>query len=255
VSLQTCSKNFPSFYTDSSVFPSSSVLDFSLLRWLDREFVDYPPIFDDLARGNTSYEGRDSTMQLLSAGNRTLAECMDDIIRVGFVDSKTIGCVVADIVLYVSLVFILAVVGIKFAMAVIYSWFFGRRLGAFKSETKEERAKKIQEVENWTKDIYRPAPSSYRPNVKNARKSYLPTTSRFTAPVSRPYSTFDTGKRQSTFGSKNLLGAGLKGSPPDSPLRSSRSNASLPLSSMNVSAIENAVICFPLIPSFMPLLD
>lgn len=181
-------------------------------------------------------------MQLLIAGNRTLAECMDDIIRVGFVDSKTIGCVVADIVLYVSLVFILAVVGIKFAMAVIYSWFFGRRLGAFKSETKEERQKRIEEVERWTKDIYRPAPSSYRPNVKNARKSYLPTTSRFTAPVSRPYSTFDAGKRQSTFGSKGLLGAGLKNSPPDSPVRASRSNASLPLSSMNVSVVISACV-------------
>lgn len=213
------------------------MLDFSLLNWLDKRQVNYPAIFDDLARGNSTYEGRDSTMQLLIAGNRTLADCMDDIIRVGFVDSKTIGCVVADIVLYVSLVFILAVVGIKFSLAVIFAWFFGRRLGSFRSESKADRQKREAEVEAWSGDIFRPAPARYRPNVKNNRKSYLPTTSRFTtssAPA-RPYSTLNSdSKRQGSHGLKNMLGAGLRGSPPDSPLRSSRSNTSLPLSNHNV---------------------
>jgi len=239
---------FPRTCTDVSWLSPicSAVLDFSLLNWLDRDYVDYPEIFDTLAKGNTTYEGRDSTMQLLIAGNRTLADCMDDIIRVGFVDSKTIGCVAADVVLYVSLVFILAVVGIKFGMAVIFAWFFGRRLGSFKDESKADRQKREAEVEAWTNDIYRPAPAKYRPNVKNARKSYLPTTSRFTmsAAPNRPYSTLVDSKRQSSFGSKNLLGAGLRNSPPDSPLRSSRSNTSLPLSNFNVR-------CRPLAPSVM----
>jgi chitin synthase len=187
-------------------------------------------------------------MEFLISGNRTLAECMNDIIRVGFVDSKSMGCIIADIVLYISLVFILAVVGIKFALAVIFSWFFGRRMGSFKKETNEERQKRDKEVEAWTNDIFKPAPAKYRPNVGGAgrtnasggqgKKGYLPTTSRFT-PASRPHSSYvpvgGGEKRQSTFtGSKGFLGsvnANGKASPPDTPVKTSRSNISLPTSS------------------------
>ena len=177
-------------------------------------------------------------MQLLISGNRTIAECLNESIRVGFVDSQSMGCIVADIVLYVSLVFILAVVGIKFGMAVIFSWFFGRRMGGFRKETEKERQKRMEEVEAWTKDIYRPAPAKYRPNVKNNRKSFLPTASRFTANPARPYSMFDTNKRQSGYGAfgQNLSVKPPKGSPPDSPLRNSRSNTSLPLSTVSQRA-------------------
>ena len=207
----------------------SSVLDFSLLGWLDRQYVEYPAVFDQLASRTGSFEGHDATMQLLLAGNRTLAECMNDIIRVGFVESKTMGCIVADIVLYVSLVFILAVVSAKFGLAVIFAWFWGRRMGSFRSESKEDMQRRREEVEAWTNDIYRPAPARYRPNVKNARKSYLPTTSRFTQ--ARPFSNFGDTKRQSTTLPKALMNSGLKPSPPDTPLRSIKSNASLQLSS------------------------
>ena len=168
-------------------------------------------------------------MQLLISGNRTLAECMNDVIRVGFVDSKTMGCIVADIVLYVSLVFILSVVGAKFGLAVFFAWFWGRRMGTFRTESSEEMQRRREEVEAWTNDIYRPAPARYRPNVKTARKSYLPTTSRFTQ--ARPYSTFGDNKRQSSMLPKALINSGLKPSPPGTPLRSSKSNTSLPLSS------------------------
>lgn len=112
---------------------------------------------------------------------------MKGIITVGFIDTKSIGCVASEVVLYLSLVFIIGVVMIKFAMAVMFAWFFSWKLGNFPRETYEERMQRSAEIEQWTNDIYRPAPSNYRPNVgknglagKEKRKTFLPSTSRFT---------------------------------------------------------------------------
>ncbi|THH01230.1 hypothetical protein EW026_g1461 [Hermanssonia centrifuga] len=163
----------------------SSVLDFGLLQWLNNTEVDYPSIFDDFSHPNGTFNGKDLSMYLLRTGQRPLGHCLQDIITVGFIDTNSIGCVASEVVLYISLVFIIGVVGIRFIMAVMFAWFFSWRIGNFKTETYEERMKRAAEIENWTDDIYRPAPSQYRPNVhKNGLpkgiKSFLPSTSRFT---------------------------------------------------------------------------
>jgi chitin synthase len=137
-------------------------------------------------------------MIIMRDGQRAMAECMADVIRVGFVEGKTIGCIIADIVLYVSLVFIIGVVTIKFAMAVLFGWILSWRLGSFGGkESSEERARRAAEIEAWTDDIYRSAPSKYRPNVNNAKKhkSYLPTKSRFTHQPQKSVTTFPTASR------------------------------------------------------------
>jgi len=95
------------------------VLDFSLFNWLDSSQVTFPSVFTDLARGNnTDYRGQDITMAVIRDEQTGLADCMADIVTVGFIDSRTIGCIASEVVLYVSLVFIVGVVAIKFAMAV-----------------------------------------------------------------------------------------------------------------------------------------
>ncbi|EPQ60084.1 hypothetical protein GLOTRDRAFT_108791 [Gloeophyllum trabeum ATCC 11539] len=166
-----------------------SVLDLGLLQWLNRAQVDYPDIFDQIKYANGSYNGRDLTGYFLRTNQKQVAKCLEDIVTVGFIDTNTIGCVASQVVLYLSLVFIIGVVAIRFGMAVVFAWFFSSKLGTFKHETYEQRMQRQAEIENWTNDIYRPAPSQYRPNVNKhglapkkigKKGGFLPSTSRFT---------------------------------------------------------------------------
>ncbi|KAI0756168.1 chitin synthase-domain-containing protein [Daedaleopsis nitida] len=165
----------------------STVIDLSLLNWLSRAEVQYPDVFDQMKKPDGTYNGKDLSMYFLRTNQRPLGKCLQDLATVGFVDTNSIGCVASQVVLYISLIFIVGVVGIRFAMAVLFSWFFSWKLGNFKRETYEERMQRAREIEQWTDDIYRPAPAEYRPSVaKNGlakdqkRKTFLPSTSRFT---------------------------------------------------------------------------
>lgn len=186
---------------------SSSVLDLGLLSWLTNtgHQVNYPAEFDQLQQSNNSFIGKDITMHLRRSGQMNLGYCLQDIIRVGFIDSQTIGCVASNVVLYVSLVFIIGVVAIKFAMAVIFGWFLSWRLGSFSGESRAAMRKRALEIEQWSDDIYRPAPARYRPNVQGGKgKTFLPNTSRFSKGDAlkggaRPYTAFNDKNRTSTY--------------------------------------------------------
>ena len=208
-----------------------SVIDMNLLQWLSKAQVNYPALFDEMKSANGTYNGRDITMNFLRTNQRTLGHCLQDIITVGFIDTNSIGCVASQVVLYLSLVFIVGVVFIKFTMAVMFSWFFSWKLGNFSRETYEQRMQRSTEIENWTNDIYRPAPSSYRPNVgKNGlrgnRKTFLPSHSRFTPAENvlkgaspRPptaYGVIDSTayKRPTTMYAASSAGKSGKGTPP-----------------------------------------
>lgn len=124
-------------------------------------------------------------MMFMRTKQEDIGHCLQDLVTVGFIDTNTIGCVASDVVLYLSLIFIVGVVAIRFGMAVLFQWFFSWRLGNFPRETYEQRMQRSQEIENWTNDIYRAAPSEYRPNVskhglRGNKKGFLPNTSRFT---------------------------------------------------------------------------
>lgn len=162
-----------------------NVLDLNLLNWLSGAQVDYPSIFDEMKTANGTYNGRDLTMMLMRTKQEDIGHCLQDVITIGFIDTNSIGCVASDVVLYLSLIFIVGVVVIRFGMAVLFQWFFSWRLGNFPKETYDQRMQRSQEIENWTNDIYRAAPSEYRPNVskhglRSNKKGFLPSTSRFT---------------------------------------------------------------------------
>lgn len=238
----------------------SAVLDFNLLNWLDKSQVSYPALFDEIKTANASFQGRDITQLMVSSGQRAVAECMIDTIRVGFVDSVTLGCVASDIVLYVSLVVIIGVVVLRFFMAVLFGWFLSWKIGKFPDETYEQRRARAAEIENWTDDIYRPAPARYRPNAKAQKKSMLPKTSRFTkgdlvkggggaiASSARggdsKYGEYrkSSSMTPSLSGGRSMLGMGMRNSPPDSPggPAASRSSTSLPASGYGVSVLPAA---------------
>ncbi|GAA5852682.1 hypothetical protein JCM8547_002588 [Rhodosporidiobolus lusitaniae] len=231
-----------------------AVLDFDLLNWLDESQVSYPAIFDSLRSGtNDSFVGRDITALMIAGKQRAVADCLVDVIRVGFIDSITFGCVASDVVLYVSLVVIIGVVFLRFVMAVLFGWFLSWKIGKFPEETYEQRRARAAEIENWTDDIYRPAPARYRPNVpKNQtggaaggggraggppKKSVLPTTSRFSK--GDLMQAGKGGGNGTEFTRKGMLGAGMRNSPPGSPggPRASRSSTSLPMSSYTLDGL------------------
>ncbi|KAJ7644426.1 glycosyltransferase family 2 protein [Roridomyces roridus] len=162
----------------------STVLDLELLQWLDTTQVTIPALFASMRAQPADWVHEDMTMTLMRRGALGLGHCLQDLITVGFIDTDSIGCVASQIVLYVSLIFIVGVVLIRFAMACLFAWFFSWRIGTFPRETYEQRMARSKEIEEWTDDIYRPAPAAYRPNVKHGvpdkRKTFLPSTSRFT---------------------------------------------------------------------------
>jgi chitin synthase len=229
-----------------------TVLDLNLLQWLSTTQTEYPQLYTQMMNGNASFQGLDITMLTARMGYEREMACLMDTVTVGFISAKTIGCIASDIVLYTSLIFIIGIVAIKFAMAVTFGWFLSWRLGSFKGETYAQRMARAEAIENWTDDIYRSAPSRYRPNVpaggkggKNRGAVFLPTTSRFSkadsmmVTSSRPSTTYGGGgfgrsQTTSTFGGKGLLsasplGAAYGNTPPGSPMvHSSQSSNSLP---------------------------
>ncbi|PPQ78041.1 hypothetical protein CVT25_015585 [Psilocybe cyanescens] len=235
----------------------STVLDLNLLQWLSGAQVNYPKIFDDMKTANGTFNGKDLTMLFERGKQQQLGHCLQDIVNIGFIDTNSIGCVASSVVLYLSLIFIIGVVGIRFIMAVMFQWFFSWKLGNFPRETYEQRMQRSTEIENWTNDIYRPAPSELRPNVnknglrpgKNNRKTFLPSHSRFTPSdnllktsggrPSTAYGILDSSstnyKRSTMYSTK-----GGKGTPPDSPsYRQSRSTMSLAEGSPRANFVEN----------------
>jgi chitin synthase len=198
-----------------------------------------------MKQADGTYNGKDLSMVLLRTNQRNIAQCLQDVITVGFIDTETIGCVASKVVLYLSLVFIIGVVAIRFVMAVMFQWFFSWKLGNFPRETYAERMLRSAEIENWTNDIYRPAPSQYRPNVgknglkpgKGQKKTLLPKHSRFTpsenmlkANAPRPITAYG-GLDSSAAYKRGTVYApsakGGKGTPPDTPsYRQSRSTMS-----------------------------
>lgn len=133
------------------------------------------------------------------------ANCLLDTIKVGEIDTKSVGCITSDIVLYTSLIVILGVILVKFGLAVVFGWFLSWKLGNFKKEGKvsyRDRMRRDLEIEDWTAGINVPAeairphphhdndnysspkhasPYMYNNNA-NKKKSIIPTKSRFTLP-------------------------------------------------------------------------
>lgn len=166
---------------------NGNVLDLNLLEWFNTSQVSYPAQFDDL-RNNPAVRGVDVTHAFQSGPDKRLGQCLSEIIRVGSIDTETVGCIASKVVLYVSLVFILSIVMVKFLLALAFQWFFSRRFAASKSAMGGNSKKRNQQIEEWSDDIYRAPPKIADPAPAMSDKSskrgsaFLPTTSRFTSP-------------------------------------------------------------------------
>jgi chitin synthase len=165
------------------------VLDLNLLDWFNRTQVNVPPIFDQI-KVNQAVRGIDVTRAYSSSYEKQVAKCFTEIIKVGSIDTESIGCIASKVVLYVSLIFILAVVMAKFVLALAFQWFISKKFGATKTSVgKVDSKQRKQQIEEWSDDIYRPPPKLSDPSGGSDRSSkrgstFLPSTSRFTSPYS-----------------------------------------------------------------------
>lgn len=163
---------------------SGNVLDLDLLRWFNTSQVSYPAQFDDM-RQNADLRGVDITYAFQSPTDRRIGKCLTEIIKVGSIDTETIGCIASKVVLYVSLIFILSIVVAKFVLALIFQWFIAPRYAPSKTSLGSDSKKRNQQIEDWADDIYRPGPRLADitiPDRTSKRASFLPTTSRFSSP-------------------------------------------------------------------------
>lgn len=174
---------------------SGNVLDLDLLNWFNGTEVTVPSRFVELSNRNTAanaaVHGRDVTHSFQTAEDKKIAQCFEQIIKVGSVDTDTVGCIASKVVLYVSLAFILSIVVSKFVLALVFQWFLSRKYAASKTSQSSDPKKRNRQIEDWTDDIYRAPPripgdpgSTVAGSDRMSKRgtAFLPTTSRFTNP-------------------------------------------------------------------------
>ncbi|KAK3301141.1 glycosyltransferase family 2 protein [Chaetomium fimeti] len=173
---------------------SGNVLDLDLLHWFDDSQVTYPARFKELrdtdSAANQAIRGRDITRAFQSSSDKQYAECFEEILKVGSVDTDTVGCIASKVVLYLSLVLILSVVVARFVLAIVFQWFISKTYAASKTSQTADLRKRNRQIEDWSEDIYRAPPrmpgdlgSSVNGSDRQSKRSstFLPTTSRFSA--------------------------------------------------------------------------
>lgn len=172
---------------------SGSVLDLDLLNWFNETQVKVPDRFKELRDTTTSINkavrGRDVTRMFQSSDDKKYAKCFEELIKVGSVDTETVGCIASKVVLYCALALILSVVVARFSLALIFQWFISRHYAADKTSQTSDRRKRNRQIEDWSEDIYRAPiriPGDMGSTVVGSDRSkrsssFLPTTSRFSA--------------------------------------------------------------------------
>lgn len=171
---------------------SGNVLDLDLLNWFNASQVAIPERFEQLRDRsnpiNQAIRGRDVTRAFQATDDKPIAQCLEEIIKVGTVDTDTVGCIAAKVVLYCALSLILAVVCSRFVLAIIFQWFLSRNYAAAKTSQSSNTRARHRAIEDWSEDIYsapvRLPGSDVGSNVGGSdrvskRTSFLPTTSRF----------------------------------------------------------------------------
>ena len=174
---------------------SGTVLDLDLLNWFNTTQVNIPSKFVELrdrsTAVNAAVHGKDVTHSFQNADDKAMAQCFEQIIKVGSVDTETVGCIASKVVLYVSLAFILSIVVSKFVLALIFQWFLSRKFAASKTSQSSNSKKRNRQIEDWSDEIYAAPPRLAgdigstvvgSDRMSKRASAFLPTTSRFSSP-------------------------------------------------------------------------
>lgn len=142
---------------------NGNVLDLDLIDWIRTDSIDVPKRFYEI-KDDANLRGRDVSQMVAHGQDRKVLKCLSQIVKIGYVDSDQIGCIASKVVLYVSLVFIVGIVAIKFLFAVYFHWLVSKKLGADEL-TQEDQAKRSEAIEKWSDNVYAQGP------VKNANQN------------------------------------------------------------------------------------
>ncbi|ODV77973.1 glycosyltransferase family 2 protein [Suhomyces tanzawaensis NRRL Y-17324] len=148
---------------------SGNVLDLDLIDWISKDQLNYPELFDQL-KDDKTFSGHDISLVLTNSAQRQAARCLTEIVKVGTIDSDTIGCLASSVVLYFSLIFILAVVFVRFIFACYYRWVVARKQGVSTMDAKSW-AKRNKQIEDWLENSGNPVGAIKEVPVK-ARANY-----------------------------------------------------------------------------------
>ncbi|OWB65768.1 hypothetical protein B5S30_g1099 [[Candida] boidinii] len=142
------------------------VLDMDLLDWIDKDEIEYPELFDQL-KNDKAMHGHDISVLLTSPHEKQVANCLAETIKVGVIDVDTIGCIASDIVLYISYVFVLSIVFVKFLVACYFKWVIAPRQGASTTALREMAARD-KNIDKWSDDPKSAAPLTTVPEKRRA---------------------------------------------------------------------------------------
>lgn len=147
---------------------NGNVLDLDLIEWIDTDSVEVPSRFYEL-KADSSLRGNDVSQMMAQGSDRKYFKCLADITKVGYIDSDQLGCIASKVVLYVSLVFIVGIVAIKFLFACYFKWFVGGKLGATSPNNLSRKAiaKRDEEIEEWSNNMYAQGPVKSTPQAKH----------------------------------------------------------------------------------------
>ncbi|CAG8538205.1 16860_t:CDS:10 [Cetraspora pellucida] len=162
---------------------NGQVFDMDRLQWTVSN-IQLPAVIKPLMYASTNpFRGRDITYFLQkNYSNVQLGKCMEETLRVGVVDTISIGCVISSAVMFVSLLFIAGVVLVRFFLAVLFGWILSWRLGSFREETAEEIAKREREIELWSNENNHFYPSTNNSRNNSTSSFGIFTKSRFSTP-------------------------------------------------------------------------
>lgn len=125
------------------------MLDLSRLRYLTPN-IPLPIQVAQIVGPGSAFIGRDATYWLSTTADRLqIGKCLTDILKVGVVDTRSTGCIISDIVLWVSLAVILGVVLIRFFLALVFGWFVSGKLGSIREESDADRKKRQDQILEW----------------------------------------------------------------------------------------------------------
>lgn len=144
--------------TRNLVVFNGNVIDLALVDWIRKDDLNYPEEFDWL-RNNDTIRGMDVSQYMSSGRDAKIMNCLSETMKVGVVDTMAVGCIASQVVLYVSLVFIVGLVAVKFLFACYFNWVMARRQGAFYMDNKQLNEHSRQ-IEDWSDNIYSQGPIS-----------------------------------------------------------------------------------------------
>ena len=177
---------------DNYLFYRSAVIDLNILEYSDTNLTLF---MQELKNNDTKKEWTkmDVTAKAMRRGLTKELDCLKQLGSIASLDVDSYGCIASKVELVVSMIVIVGVVGIKFLFALFFAWCLSWRIGNYDKESYAQRMKRMNDMEDWSEDIYRPAPAGYRPNVK---KPFLPTTSRFNQAYQKPQARPTTMERK-----------------------------------------------------------